>query len=346
LNEQTFNHFELNTSAGYTNYFHSAHGASYALSLVEIALQKANLLVVFLDDPSLVSSLKSELEFFLGAITEPSGNSSDPTRLPIITLPDWETLPYDYFSPHQDIISERLETLYQLPRLKKGILLLPLSSALQKLPPTEYIELQSMIFSVNQSINISTLRNLLEDNGYGCVSKVMQHGEYAVRGSIVDLFPMGASDPIRIELFDDEIESLRFFDTETQLSKEVTKEIKLLPAREYPTNEDAIRLFRQSWRTRFDSDLKSASMYRDVSNGIFPAGIDYYLPLFFESLSTIFDYLPEKNCLLIDFNKPQASIQSFWSIDTTLSDRSWYLAIFISITTLLTVLARPTLRLG
>ncbi|MCF6194542.1 MAG: transcription-repair coupling factor, partial [Kangiellaceae bacterium] len=311
MTNQPFNQFSISPKAGYTHFYHSVKGGSFALSLVEIAKQSAGLLVVLLNDPSSVLSLRRELQFFLGESS--TDESVDLTsEIPIVTLPDWETLPYDYFSPHQDIISERLETLYQLPRLHKGILLLPISSALQKLPPREYIELQSLILEKNQCINLNKLRKLFDNNGYSCVNKVMQHGEYAVRGSIIDLFPMGVNDPIRIELFDDEIESLRFFDAESQLTKQLTNQIKLLPAREFPTNEDAISRFRESWRSRFDSDVMSSPIYRDVSNGIFPAGIDYYLPLFFDQLSTIFDYLPETNCQLLSKEKPETTMQAFW----------------------------------
>ena len=312
VTKQSFNQFNISSKAGFSHFYHSVKGGSFALSLVEIAKQSEGLLVVILNDPSSVLSLRRELEFFLGKSSSAIESVDLNSEIPIVTLPDWETLPYDYFSPHQDIISERLETLYQLPRLNKGILILPISSALQKLPPREYIELQSLILEKNQSINLNKLRELLDNNGYSCVNKVMQHGEYAVRGSIIDLFPMGVNNPIRIELFDDEIESLRFFDAESQLTKHLTNQIKLLPAREYPTNEDAISLFRESWRSRFDSDVMSAPIYRDVSCGIFPAGIDYYLPLFFEQLSTIFDYLPETNCHLISKEKPETTIQAFW----------------------------------
>jgi len=269
--------------------------------------QNASLMVVLLPDAAALRPLKQELEFFLG---EQDSVSQD--HIAIITLPDWETLPYDYFSPHQDIVSERLETLYQLPRLKRGILLLPVSSALQKLPARQYIEHQCLRLENSQKLDLAQLKTMLDDNGYHNVSTVMQHGEYAVRGSIIDLFPMGVLDPIRIELFDDEIESLRFFDSETQLTKQQVDSINLLPAREYPTDEAAISLFRQSWRAKFDSDLNKSSIYRDVSNGIFPAGIEYYLPLFFDSLSTIFDYLPKENTIIVQSQSIQESIDSFW----------------------------------
>ena len=276
--------------------------SSFALKLVEMAKQQNSLIVVLISDPAQLAPLKGEVEFF----------AQDSNDLAVVTLPDWETLPYDYFSPHQDIISERLETLYQLPRLTKGILLLPITSALQKLPARSYIEQQSLVLQTGQTIVLETLKNLLHNNGYNLVAKVIEHGEYAIRGSIVDLFPTGSDHPIRIELFDDEIESLRLFDTETQLTLSKIDDFKLLPAREFPTDDDAIAKFRQSWRTRFDSDIKASTIYRDVSNGIFPAGIEYYLPLFFDGLSTIFDYLPEQPVLFVTRESSQSIVETFW----------------------------------
>jgi len=294
---------ELNTKAGFTNYFHDVYASSYAMQLVEIARSHDSLVTVLLSDPAELQNLKREIQYFLGK------NQS----IPVVTLPDWETLPYDYFSPHQDIISERLETLYQLPRMSKGILLLPITSALQRLPARDYIEKQSLLLELGQKIDLQQMKDILFSNGYSLVSKVMEHGEYAIRGSIVDLFPTGVSKPIRVELFDDEIESLRFFDTETQLTKNTTSSIKLLPAREFPSDQTAIASFRQNWRSIFDSDIKQSTIYRDVSNALFPAGIEYYLPLFFSSLSTIFDYMPNENVLFVTNEKTDRVVELFWS---------------------------------
>lgn len=296
------NNLSLTLKPGYVNYYHGVHASSFALSIVNIARQQPTIQVVLLPDASLLQPLKQEIEFFLG----------QQNQIPIVTLPDWETLPYDYFSPHQDIISERLETLYQLPRLKQAVLLLPVSSALQKLPARQYIEHQCLRLNTGQKFDLQKLKQLLDNNGYHNVSTVMEHGEYAVRGSILDLYPMGLVDPIRIELFDDEIESLRYFDSETQLTKQKVDSINLLPAREYPTDEKAISLFRQTWRAKFDSNLKESTVYRDVSSGIFPAGIEYYLPLFFDSLSTIFDYLPDSNTVFVQSEPLDSSVSSFW----------------------------------
>jgi transcription-repair coupling factor (superfamily II helicase) len=294
---------KINSKPGFTNYFHNVHASSFALKLVEIAEQHDSLVVVLLADAAQLQPLKKEIQYF----------TSQSQVLDVVTLPDWETLPYDYFSPHQDIISERLETLYLLPRLSKGILLLPITTALQKLPARSYIEQQSLVLETGQTIILEQIKRLLLDNGYSQVSKVMEHGEYAIRGSIIDLFPTGSIDPVRIELFDDEIDSLRLFDAESQLTKSIIEQFKLLPAREFPTDEAAIARFRQTWRSTFDSDIKASALYRDVSNGIFPAGIEYYLPLFFESLSTIFDFLPEQKALFVTRSKTDSVVEPFWN---------------------------------
>ncbi|MCW8999594.1 MAG: transcription-repair coupling factor, partial [Kangiellaceae bacterium] len=296
-----------NLKPGFNNYFSQVHGSSLALNIAKAANEYEGLLMVLLPDAANTFPLKSEIEYFLNI----DGNTEQ--EVPVFTLPDWETLPYDYFSPHQDIISERLETLYKLPRLKKGVLLLPVSSALQKLPTRKYIEQQCLLLQLGQTIQIESLRHRLSNSGYSCVANVMEHGEFAIRGSIIDLFPMGVNQPIRIELFDDEVESLRFFDAETQLTTDKVDSINLLPAKEYPTDENAIATFRQNWRASFDSNIKESSMYRDVSNGIFPAGIEYYLPLFFEELSTIFDFIDQSNLLVVHTEKFSDAIDSFWS---------------------------------
>ncbi|MET1255496.1 transcription-repair coupling factor [Aliikangiella maris] len=288
--------------AGFINYFDGIYGGSFTLSIAEIAKSNPGILIVLLPDAATTQPVKQEILFYLGE------NSS----IPVVTLPDWETLPYDYFSPHQDIVSERLQTLYQLPRLEQGILLLPVTSALQRLPARKYIELQCLSLTVGQSIELATLKERLFNNGYALVTNVMEHGEYAVRGSIIDLFPMGTEQPIRIELFDDEIESLRYFDTETQLTTEKVNEINLLPAREYPTDNEAITRFRQNWRATFDSNLRESTIYRDVSNQIFTAGIEYYLPLFFDGLSTLFDFIDAQKVTLVHQLNIQQPVETFW----------------------------------
>ncbi|TQV77166.1 transcription-repair coupling factor [Aliikangiella marina] len=305
--------------AGYTHYVNGVHGSAFALSVAEAAREYGGLIVVLLPDAASSFSLKREIGYFLGKTVDEYGErTSDIDDIPVVTLPDWETLPYDYFSPHQDIISERLQTLYRLPRLKRGIVLMPISSALQKLPPREYIETQCLQLKVGQTIDIESLRINLTNSGYSSAANVMEHGEFAVRGSIIDMYPMGTEQPIRIELFDDEIESLRYFDPDNQLTTEKVSEINLLPAREYPTDESAIATFRQNWRGTFDSNIRESNIYRDVSNGIFPAGIEYYLPIFFNKLSTIFDFIDSDNLLMIHQGDISEPVKQFW---TELNDR-------------------------
>ncbi len=293
----------LTVKPSYSQHFHQVYGSAFALSIAEIATKHNQLVVVLLPEAANIFPLHDEIKYFLGENTD----------IPVFTLPDWETLPYDYFSPHQDIISERLKTLYRLPQMNKGVLLLPVSSALQKLPSRQFIEQHCLLLKVNEQINLESLKLNLTDNGYNKVANVMEHGEFAVRGSIIDLFPMGSNKPIRIELFDDEIDSLRYFDPDTQLTTEKIESINLLPAKEYPTDEKAIARFRQNWRSLFDTNLKEVSLYRDVSNGIFPAGIEYYLPLFFDQLATIFDFINKDNALLVFQQSIQPSMDKFWS---------------------------------
>ena len=295
--------FTLDFKPGFHHYFDKTHGSALALSIAKIAVSYNKLNLVFLPNARNLNRLKQEIEFFLG----------EDSDIQVFTLPDWETLPYDYFSPHQDIISERLETLYRLPRQTKGVLLIPINSALQRLPHISFIEQQCLLLEKGQEIDVNSLRLNLNENGYRNVSTVMEHGEYAVRGSIIDLYPMGAKSPIRIELFDVEIESLRYFDSESQLTTQKVDSINLLPAKEYPTSEQGISRFRQAWRSTFDTDIKQNTIYRDVSNGIFPAGIEYYLPLFFEDTSCLFDYLSPDKTLFIFPEATDEPIRQFWS---------------------------------
>ena len=262
------------------------YGDSLSLVLAQAALSYAGPLLIVTPDSQEAEKLQRQLRFFC------AGLSDD-----ILCFPDWETLPYDSFSPHQDIISERLLTLQRLPDLRRGVLLVPVATLLQRLPPRSFLDQYSLVLNSGEQLDLDSMRVRLEKAGYRCVSQVMEHGEFALRGSILDLFPMGASNPYRIDLFDDEIESIRTFDPETQRSLEQVKHIRLLPAREFPVDEAAIKRFRQGWRSRFEGDPQRAQVYRDVSNGLLPSGLEYYLPLFLETTATLFDYLPENICL-------------------------------------------------
>ncbi|MFW6374776.1 MAG: transcription-repair coupling factor [Guyparkeria sp.] len=225
-------------------------------------------------------------------------------------FPDWEVLPYDRFSPHQDLISDRLSRLWRLPGESRGLTLIAAPTLLQRLPPPAFVTGQGMVLEVGQCLDREAYRHQLEDAGYSLVSTVEQHGEYALRGGLIDVFPMGANEPVRIDLFDDEIETLRHFDPESQRSTETVEAITLLPAREYPLTDKGIATFRQNWRNAFAGDPTSAPIYKQVSEGLVPAGIESYLPLFFESTATLFDFLPQRARLLL-FDGIDAAIDAF-----------------------------------
>ena len=256
-------------------------------------------LVIVTPDSQQAERLQQQLRFFCADQT-----------LDILCFPDWETLPYDSFSPHQDIISERLQTLHRLPELKKGILLVPVATLLQRLPPPDFLDQYSLMLDTGSTLDLDAMRGRLEKAGYRCVSQVMEHGEFAVRGSLLDLFPMGARVPFRIDLFDDEIESIRTFDPDNQRSLEKVDKVRLLPAHEFPVDEAAITRFRQAYRSRFEGDPQRSLIYRDVSNGLIPNGIEYYLPLFLEHTASLFDYLHHAACL-VESEDARAAMEQF-----------------------------------
>jgi len=257
------------------------YGASTGLALAEAAQGLDAPLLVVAADARTSERLTAELRFFL----------SDP-ELPVLPFPDWETLPYDLFSPHQDIVSERLATLSRISELKRGVVVIAAATLLQRLPPRPYVLGGSLMLKTGQTLNPDSLRERLAASGYASVTQVMEHGEFAARGSLLDVFPMGSARPFRIDLLDDEIESIRLFDPETQLSGDKLQELKLLPAREFPLDDDAIRAFRQRYRSRFEGDPQRSVVYRSVSDGIALGGLEYYLPLFFDGTASFFDYLP------------------------------------------------------
>ncbi|MDG4866694.1 transcription-repair coupling factor [Guyparkeria sp. 1SP6A2] len=221
-------------------------------------------------------------------------------------FPDWEVLPYDRFSPHQDLISDRLSRLWRLPRESRGLTLIAAPTLLQRLPPPAFVAGQGMVLEVGQKLDREAYREQLQAAGYSLVSQVEGHGEYALRGGLVDVFPMGADEPVRIDLFDDEIETLRHFDPESQRSTRTVNEITLLPAREYPLTDKGIATFRQNWRNTFSGDPTQAPIYRQVSEGLVPAGIESYLPLFFEQTASLFDYLPDSTRMMLFDGLPEA----------------------------------------
>ncbi len=264
------------------------YGSSRSLLLSEQIAQHPGLSVIVCCDMTEAEQLEQEIRFF----------SNEQPR--VYRFPDLETLPYDQFSPHQDIISERIRCLASITNADSGILILPVSTLLQKIAPPEFIHQRSLNLKPGDQVSLVALREKLSLYGYRAVSQVEEHGEFSVRGSILDLFPMGSSKPFRIDFFDEEVESIRSFDAETQRSVEIIGEIKLLPAQEYPLDEVGIKYFRLNFRETFDIDPNSCPVYVDISEGISSPGVEYYLPLFFERLVSLFDYLPRNSRLFID----------------------------------------------
>lgn len=277
------------------------HGSSLALALAEYCQQTAGIKLLVAQDNLSANQLQAELKFFL--------NPASPQEL--LFFPDWETLPYDQFSPHQDIISERLYTLSRIQQVTDAIVITSASTLMHRLCPPEFLNQYALMLKEGQKLDLAAFRNQLQQSGYHCVNKVLEHGEFALRGSIIDVYPMGSGLPFRIELFDDEIESLREFDTETQRTIEKIKEINVLPAREFPLNEQSQLLFRRSFRELFPGNPSQCPIYEAISEGQFPSGIEYYLPLFFEKTVTFFDYLSEnaKICLIENI---QNNAEQFW----------------------------------
>ena len=274
-------------------------GAALSLAIAEAASAAKRFTLLLTADSQNAERLQQELSFFA-------------PELPVLHFPDWETLPYDLFSPHQDIISQRIAALYRLPELKHGVLVVPITTALHRLAPKRFLLGSSLVLDAGQKLDVNDMRTRLEAAGYRCVDTVYEHGEFAVRGALIDLFPMGSDQPFRIDLFDDEIETLRTFDPETQRSIDKVKSVKLLPAREFPLEKKAVTDFRGRFRERFDVDFRRCPIYQDLSTGITPAGIEYYLPLFFEETATLFDYLPQDTQV---FSLPgvEKAAEHFWN---------------------------------
>ena len=282
-----------------------AHGSSdaYALATAALAL-KANgqMLTVVVANASDGQRLLDEIPWFADG------------KLSCHLLPDWETLPYDAFSPHQDLVSERLATLHEIRNGQCDVLVAPATTALVRLAPPSFLAAYTFFFRQGERLDEAKLKAQLTLAGYTHVSQVMSPGEYSVRGGLIDLFPMGSVLPYRLDLFGDEIESIRTFDADTQRSLYPVKEVRLLPGREFPMDDAARTAFRGRWRERFEGDPTRSPIYRDIGNGIASAGIEYYLPLFFEETANLFDYLPGDAPVAL-VGDIDAAIQRFW-LDT------------------------------
>jgi transcription-repair coupling factor (superfamily II helicase) len=277
-----------------------ASSSALALALVRCAEEHDGLVLAIARDSHAALSLESDLRIFAG-------------DLPVLHFADWETLPYDLFSPHPDIISQRVSTLYRLPTTRRGVLVVPLATLMQRLCPTDFIAAQTLILTRGQKLDMDAEKRRLQAAGYRNVPQVMDPGDFAVRGALLDLFPMGSAAPYRIELFDDVIDTLRRFDPETQRSQAPVESVRLLPAREFPLDAAATANVRDILRERFDIDPRHSALYQDLKEGTAPAGIEYYLPLFFNNTSILFDYLGENTLPVLTGDDNLSAADSFWS---------------------------------
>ncbi|GAB2544139.1 transcription-repair coupling factor [Rhodanobacter koreensis] len=292
-------HPPLPTTPKQRRYWTPPHGSARALLIAEAARSHDGLLVAVTRDTQRAQALEAELKIFAGG-------------LPVLHFPDWETLPYDVFSPHPEIVSQRIATLYQLPNVKRGVLVVPVATLMQRIAPRSHITGSGLVLKKSQKLDIGSEQRRLEASGYRNVPQVAEPGDFAVRGALLDIFPMGTAEPYRIELFDDEVESIRSFDPETQRSQQQVDKIELLPAREFPLTEEAAKEFRGNLRERFPIDVRRCPLYQDMKEGVTPGGIEYYLPLFFQQTATLFDYLADDALFVMGEGAGESSGQ-FWT---------------------------------
>tara|TARA_Y100000817_G_C16861954_1_gene546151 strand:- start:4112 stop:7555 length:3444 start_codon:yes stop_codon:yes gene_type:complete len=276
------------------------YGCAYSVAISELIKQYDGSICIVTDSASTADTIKREVDFFS------SGNLAR-------RFFDYETLPYDVFSPPQDLLSERLSTLYQLDIGNREIVIVNAQALLARLPPADFVSTHSTILQLGQQLNSQKFRERLVNHGYLHVEQVFDPGDFAVRGSLIDIYPIGSKHPIRIDLFDKEIEQLRIFDPHTQISTGVVKEVRILPAKEFPFDSEAISDFRARHRHQISGDPGKSSVYRNISEAQLPAGIEYYLPLFFDSTSSLLDYLPE-NTLIVSVDESLASLDSGWKL--------------------------------
>ncbi|MDP9044341.1 MAG: transcription-repair coupling factor [Pseudomonadota bacterium] len=282
-------------------------GSADALLLARFASERAaerQLTAIITAEPADTQRLEVELPFFAPGLR-------------MAVFPDWETLPYDTFSPHQDLISERLATLWRIQQGDVDVVLMPASTALVRLAPPAFMAGYTFHFKQKEKLDETALKAQLVMAGYTHVSQVVSPGEYAVRGGLIDLFPMGSPVPYRVDLFGDEIDSIRTFDPDTQRSLYPVPEVRLLPGREFPMDEPARTRFRARWREKLEGDPTKVRMYKDIGAGLASGGIEYYIPLFFDATATLFDYLgadrPESAAALVLHGDIDAALQRFWS---------------------------------
>ncbi|MCV2402201.1 transcription-repair coupling factor [Marinomonas sp. C2222] len=293
------NTVSITSKPGYKNQIDGLDGSLKALQLLAISEQHQNPILFIANTVAELNELEDELQFL-------NQHQKD-----ILRFGDWETLPYDAFSPHQDIISQRLETLAEITERQAPIILTTVASCLTRLCPQQHLDAQRFHLKEGQNLPLEKLSTKLVSAGYLHVDSVNAHGEYTIRGALMDVFPMGADNPIRIDWFDNEIDTIRWFDPETQRSISKVSEIKMLPAKEFPTTTQGIQQFRQAFRERFETAPLNSPIYQDITSGIIPAGIEYYLPLFFEQTASLFDYLSEDTFVVRTntLNEQVASVQ-------------------------------------
>ncbi|WP_273452615.1 transcription-repair coupling factor [Nevskia ramosa] len=296
----------LPAEAGARLHWAGLPGASAALAIAEAAARHDGLVIAVTAGEQHAYKLEEELRFFANA------------ALPVMHFPDAETLPYDPFSPHQEILSDRLAALYRLPSQTRGVLIITAGTLLERLPPRSWLDGRALLLKAGDKLPPHAFRERLIAAGYQSVSEVQTQGEFAVRGALIDVFPMGASDAYRLDLFDDEVESIRVFDPDTQRSTEKVGEIRLLPAREFPTDKAGIETFRRRYREYFPGDPARSRIYSEVSKNLMPGGVEAYLPLFFSpqtansaAAATIYDYLPV-HALIIATDDLDAALASEW----------------------------------
>ena len=273
-------------------------GSAASLAVAEAARRHDGLLVAVTRDSLGARQLQDELGVFAG-------------DMPVLHFPDWETLPYDLFSPHPQIISQRIATLYRLPAIERGVLIVPAPVLMQRLAPRSYLTGSGLAVRQGQTLELDAEQRRLEAAGYRHVPQAVEPGDFAVRGALIDIFPMGSDTPYRIELFDDEIDSIRSFDPETQRSQDKVDAVELLPAREFPLTDEARREFRHRLRERFPIDVRRCPIHQDMKQGLTPGGIEYYLPLFFEHTETLFDYLADSAMLVLGEGVAEAAEQAW-----------------------------------
>ena len=294
-------HPQLPTKNGQHLYWGRLYGSSKALAISKVASGTSAPILLITTDMQSANRLLDELIFY-------TDKHSD---INILTFPDWETLPYDLYSPYQDIISERLATLARLPVFHNGIIVVPITTIMHRLMPKQFLLSHSLVLNTGDYLDTDSFKKQLCASGYVFNAQVMEHGDVAIRGSLIDIYPMGSSLPFRIDLFDNEVESLSTFDPETQRSIEKIESIDILPAREIPLIDEEIARFRKNWRIRFEGNPGQCPVYSDVSRGLAPAGIEYYLPLFYQETNSLLDYLADDALILLD-EDTAGMAESFW----------------------------------